>query len=75
MTHKLRCRFIFDFYIEFTDCQYLKNIGYWRSGKEDWADIYAKYINSRPVQADPLLKKVTQQYKDFGFITEEKETK
>ena len=56
-TRKLRCHFIFDFYIKFTDCQYLENIGYCHSGKEDWAEVYVEYINSLSVQANPCLNK------------------
>lgn len=49
----------------------MKNIGYRRSGKENWADIYAKYIDSPFVQADPNLKTVIQEHKNFGFVTTE----
>ena len=65
--HELRCRFIFDFYLEFTDRQYLKNIGYRRSGKENWADIYAEYIDLPFVQADPNLETVIQNTQKFWF--------
>ena len=43
--HKLRCKFIFEFYLEFWDCQYLKNIGYRRTTKkDDWDSIYWSYL-------------------------------
>ena len=67
--HELRCRFIFDFYIEFTDRQYLKNTGYRRSGKEDWFDVYAEYLQTQHVGYDSRLEKVVLENKQFGFVT------